>query len=512
MGLDPHLRRRAETVIVRSTLSESLTNAEILDAFERGQKGKIADKTIEQYGAIIRDTLAYVRAPAGGELPLSLWTKETIWEYVHHVEANYCRFFRAQSEGIFAEGAFCRKKQWTGHIPLQTALATCASCPLFESSQESVARRLHALNRFFKFLARSGVVQVNFVRDVVSEYYADMKQAPRYEKRRNPTVEEMQRLVNETLHPRNRAFYATSAKWWFRPNEMMMLDRYASFPDFDKGGDLVVLPATKGILDKRKGNRVSVIDSELRPILEHYFHWWERHVQRRPDGRPKHTKMWITARGAPLELDRGFYEVMFYPDCIRLGLMTEADREDPLRRWTAHCQRHFGEKLLMMNNCPDTWSKHFRGDVVKDARGHYFVPTPDQIREKYLEWAPKVGFTALAASPAAMEVIYSPDRERAVHREVFEKGIERCLKWKRPTEPFRCQRIIRLDSEGREQEQVALVPHTYVASYLYALRRARPSERFEPRPDDDAPYYGRNFHSSKMVRMFREAQAWIEMA
>lgn len=232
-------------------------------------------------------------------------------------------------------------------------------------------------------------------------------------------------------------------------------------------------------------------------------------VARNPDGKPAHTKLWLTARGQPLRFNQNFYDVLFYPDCLRLGLMTEADKDDSLRRWTAHCQRHFGEKLLMMNNCPETWSKHFRGDVVKDARGHYFVPTPEQVREKYLEWVPKLGFTALPNVQAA-PVIYAQDRERAAHREVFQKGIDRALKWKRPTEPFRCQRIVRLDHEGNGLDDVTFVPHTYVASYVFALRRARPGERFEARPDDHAPHYGRNFHASKMIRMFREAQAWID--
>lgn len=510
MGVNPHLRRRAETVLVRPGLSEKLTNVEIIAAFERSQQGKLAKKTISQYVSALQDVNDYLRSTAGGEVPLATWTREHVWEYVHNVEANYCRFFHVQSPVWSNSGAFCRKKQWKGLMPTEEALKTnCASCPLFQSSQESIAHRLHALNRFFKFLTRSGVAKANFVRNIVSEYYQDLRQEGRKEKRRNPTVEEMRKLVNETTHPRNRAFYASSAKWWFRPNEMGMLDRYTSFPDFEKGGDLVIVPDTKGVVDKRKGNRVSVIDSELRPILEHYFQWWERMVERKSDGKPAHTCLWLTSRGKPLRFNQNFYHVLFYADCIRLGLMTEADQEDPLRRWTGHCQRHFGEKLLMMNNCPDTWSKHFRGDVVKDARGQYFVPTPEQVREKYLEWVPKIGFTPLQNVTAA-PVIYSQERERAVHRDIFQKGIERCLAWKRTSEPFRCQRVVRLDWSAREFETVAHVPHTYVASYVFAIRRSRPSERFEARPDSEAPHYGRNFHASKMIRMFREAQAWID--
>ena len=510
MRVDPHARRRQDSVVVRAGLSKTLTNAELVAAFARAQQGKLHPKTIEGYVSFVADAMAYARGEASAELHVSKWTRETLWEYIHYVEGNYCRSFRAVN-APWASGASCRKRVWIGLQPVETALSeTCATCPRFESSPTGIQERLKALNRFWKFLTRSGVASANFVRDVASEYAADLRRDARRERRRNPSVEEMVELVNETLNPRNRAFYACSAKWWFRPNEMMMLDRYASFPEFDRGGDLVVLPESKGALDKRKGNRVSVIDSELRPIIEQYFLWWERTVERTDDGSPAHTSMWLTMRGRPLEFDSNFYAALFYPDCLRLGLMTEDDKRDPLRRWTAHCQRHFGEKLLMMNNCPDTWSKHFRGDVVKDARGHYFVPTPEQIREKYLEWVPKLGLAPLPQMQAA-SVIYAPDRERAAHRAIFQKGIDRALAWKRPTEPFRCQAIVRVGARGEILEQVALVPRRYVPSYLFAVRNARPAERFEARPDVDAPKYGRNFHSSKIIRLFKEAQAWLDV-
>ena len=44
-------------------------------------------------------------------------------------------------------------------------------------------------------------------------------------------------------------------------------------------GDLVYLPRKPaGDPDKRQGNRWSVIDAELRPIVERYFVWWGRVV------------------------------------------------------------------------------------------------------------------------------------------------------------------------------------------------------------------------------------------
>ena len=502
--VDPHARRRADTAVVRALLSKKLSNAELLAAFARAQQGKLASKTIRTYSSFVEDALAYVRGPDGREIPLSRWTKETVWEYVHYMEANYCRYFRS----VYDFGASCRLGVWKRVMQPSLALSqNCSSCALFEPGRESLRHRIDAINRFFKFLCRSGVVEFNFVRDVLSEYWEDLPREPRRERRRNPSVEEMVKLVNETVHPRNRAFYACSAKWWFRPNEMMALDRYKSLPGFEEGNDVVMIP-TKGAIDKRKGSRVSIIDDELRPILEQYLAWWERTVERDSNGRPKTTKLWITARGKALRFNHQFYDALFYPDCIRLGLMTEEDKQDPLRRWTGHCQRHFGEKLLMMNNCPDTWSKHFRGDIVKDARGQYFVPTIDQIREKYREWVPRIGFTALPKINAG-SMLVGPERQLEIHRAVFREGMERAKRWKRYNAPLRCQRIVRLDHFGNEIEEVVKMPHRFVASYLFALRRANPSERYDARPDINPPKYGRNIHRKVLYKWCRDALAWL---
>lgn len=391
--VDPRLRQRADSVSARITLSSDLSNQDLLAHFQRSLKGKLSQHTIDHYLGYLRDIAAYLRVD-GREISFSKMTKSLVWEYIHHAQANYCRYFRLSGLD-HVDGVYCSKKVWRGVRPPAEVASKCATCPLFESSQVGVGKRIEALSKFFQYLSRVEVVESNFVRDIVSEYRGDCREEGRREKRRNPSVEEVVRLVNGTHHPRNRAFYACNVKWWFRINEMFMLDRYESFPNFTDGGDLVVLPRTKGVLDKRKGNRVSVIDAELRPILKTYFDWWDRNVRRDAQGRPYTTRLWLNFRGTALN-EESVTTRMIYADCERLGLMQPGDRDDPLKRWTVHCNRHFGEKLLAMADCPETWRKHFRGDVVKDAMGQYFVPTPEQVREKYLQWVPKLGLMPTA--------------------------------------------------------------------------------------------------------------------
>ena len=320
--------------------------------------------------------------------------------------------------------AVCRQGVWSGYKHgAEAAKQHCLECPLFK--RPAIAHRVNALSKFGKFLARLGVIPYNFIADVVTDYWEDNPtRGPSEERRRNPTVEEQVQLVNGTVHPQRRFFYAASAKWWFRPNEMFLLDRYASFgmdspiglgppagfedgfpkhpeiASFSDGGDLVYLPRKQGRPDKRRGNRWSVIDPELRPLAEQHFAWWDRTVKRDAEGRPKTTSLWITDRGTPLQQAQ-MYRSLFTKDCLRLGVMQPGDEDDSLRTWTAHCQRHFGEKLLQMHNVPSDWCIHFRGDASKDARGSYFKPRPEQIRQKYLELVPQLGFTPFPQVPPA---------------------------------------------------------------------------------------------------------------
>jgi hypothetical protein len=418
--IDPRLRQRAVATPRASTASlAGLSNEELLRDFERSLDGKLADNTLLGYTHSIRDAIRYFRTSEGEEVPVALWTRDAVWKYVQFVEDNYCANYHVIAYNP-PPVATCRARVWLGAKNAETAAReNCAGCPLFR--RPIVKHRLNALCKFFKHLARRGVIQNNFMRDLREEHTEENPTQRTGEKRRNPTVDEEVKLVNGTTHPQRRAFYATSAKWWYRPNEMRMLDRYASFglpsptgevptgfehgftahpelASFEDGGDLVYLPDTKGARDKRKGNRWSVIDRELRPILEQFFAWWEASVARDERGMPLTTSMWLGGTGRRL-LDQRFYPTFFTKDCLRLGLLTEQEVYNPKRNWTSHCQRHFGEQLLEMNNVPDSWCNHFRGDAFKDARGHYFAPTPQQVREKYRELVPLLGFKPLPDAP-----------------------------------------------------------------------------------------------------------------
>lgn len=515
--IDPRLRQRVEVVAVRPSVRPTMTNLELLENFVR--TSKLSKSALAGYKCSIRDFILYMRQADGREVPAREWTKDAVWAHLHFVEANYCAHFRAVPR--VPGTVICRLKMWKGlKEAAEASQDHCLSCPSFK--RPMITHRVNALSKFFKHLARVGAIPVNFMADVVSDYWEENPiRGDDEEKRRNPTVDEMLKLVNGTLRPQSRAFYATSAKWWFRPNEMFLVDRYASFgiappeavrtpegfedgfprhqhiESFDAGGDMVYLPKKPGRPDKRQGNRWSVIDAELRPILEQHFAWWERTVKRDAEGRPKTTSMWINERGDPL--DQGvMYRNLFHDDCLRLGLVTKEELANPRRVWTAHCQRHFGEKLLEMHNVPDNWCNHFRGDKLKDARGHYFKPKPEEVRKKYHELVPIIGFQAL---PEMARWGASKANEIGVHRETLLDEIRRAH--------GQIRRLVHAASVKISWDDGSvIVPRRIVAAYLFALKVHKPGTEFRIEVDRNGTN-GREFEKDALVTLCDEALAMI---
>ncbi|GEM_PF-1923496 len=504
--IDPRSRQRVQTVTVKPTLDKALSNAALVEMWESAWGGdRMGRKVFSRYKRVVLDAIGYFRHPDGREIPAREWTKEGVWDYLQFVEKNYCAAFKTVTFDRPTPQGACDKGQWTGLMDAAEALqAKCAACPLFV--RPGVEHRVNGLAHWFRHLSILGAIPFNIMLEVRDARKGQEVAAPAGERRRNPTPDEMKKLVNETAHPARRAFYAISAKCYYRPNEMMALDRYASFgltmpkdvplppgfdtgfpshPEvapFDQGGDMVYVPrkvTPEGVelKDKRRGNRWMVVDAELRPIVEQLFAWWEANVARDEKGRPLTTKLWLNYRGFALEQDDLYYS-FFYDDCLRLGLMTEADQKDPLRVWTAHCQRHFAERLSVELNFPDIWAHHFRGDKIGSARGKYYQPEPLAVRKAYHEWMPRLGFLPLAEAPKAREA-----SEEEVHRMVLRSMLMRVTK--RPGHAGESHVVHRLRVEGTEW----IVPAKVLSSVLYALRKAGMVEPSVEKADGQAREY-----------------------
>lgn len=513
-GLDPRLRQRVQTVPVRSTVKLGTTNAELLEAWKRS--AKVAPSTLKAYESAIGEALRFFTTPEGAERPVKGWTKADIWDWIHYTEANYCRHF-LQIHIQPPVRAKCLVGMWEGVLPAGEAAQThCAvGCPKFASlTRQTIRHKLHALTKWFRYLARGGAIAVNFMPDVLSEWYEENPKTDNgsQEKRRNPTDDEVRLMVNETVHPMRRALYACSFKWWARPNEVLSLDRYASlglpmppgrslppgfasgFPahpevrSFEQGGCLIYIPekvdgSGEPRKEKRKGNRWLVVDAELRPILEQYLSWWERTVERDNNGVPVTTALWITELGTGIEADPlhgappHFNERTWYKDAELLGVMQPGDREDPRRKMSGHCARHYGQRKCQDDKVHSDWNKHFRGDAFKDARGDYFKPEPLVVQREYFAQVRPIGFKALPNAPA-LRAAMPP---AALHKDVLLAEILRIASGHRKGKvPYWCARIV---VEGGPEP--IFVPMRLAPSVVFALRNGHPAAKVRVEKADE---------------------------
>ena len=498
-SLDPRQRQRVETVTVRPTVKPGVTNAELFEAWRRSVK--LAEATKRAYAVGITNALRYFTTPEGKEVPVKNWSKTDLWGWAHFVQANYCGNFKQVLFQKDGPAARCRAKVWVGKLPAADATQRhCSGCTAFQPLA-NLGMYLYAVDKWFKYLSRIGAIAVNLMPDIIAEWREENPPVGNgsREKKRNPTHEEARKLVNETDHPMRRALYATAFKWWMRPNEVLQLDRYASFGlplpgglappagfrdgfvihpelrNFEDGGRLVYLPEkvdARGHLipEKRRGNRWFVVDDELRPILVHYFAWWERTVRRRPDGTPATTALWLTDSGTALAYDpewgisSDFNRRTWYADSLRLGLMKPEDVENPTRRLAHHCSRHYGQKKCQEDKVHPDWNKHFRGDAFKDSRGEYFKPEPLAVEREYLAQVKPIGFKPL---PLAARGWTRPG-EAQVHKEKLLAEAARLKSAPRSRLDVVFVRV----TVGSDETWV--VPKQMAPSVAFALRVGRP--------------------------------------
>lgn len=514
-GLNPRARQRVQTVTVRPTVKPGTSNAELHDMWQDAMPGKLGKGTVKMYSSVIKDAQRYFTTDDGREIPVAKWGKSDVWGWVHFIEGNYCGNFKqiAFREPILAK---CKALVWKGTKPAEEAAEKhCGECPSFK--RPLIRHRLHAVDKWFGFLARIGVIPVNFMPDIINEWYEENPNHDNesVEKKRNPLIEEQVALVNGTAHPMRRFLYALTAKNGPRPHEPFRLDRYLSFglklpercptprgfengyakhpelASFEDGGEWAYIPEKvdeqgRALPDKRKGNRWMILDTEIRPLAEQAFAWWERTVQRHTDGRPVTTGLIINDQGKSVELTKDdgippkWNEQTYYRDAERLGLMKPMDREDPRRKWAGHCQRHSHQRLLQQNKVPSDRCNHLRGDAFRDSRGDYYKPEPQEVSQIYHEHIPLLGFKPLPDAPRLRPGIVG---ERETHRAILKEEITRARKLKRG----KARVLVSLVTSATGEAWT--VSRRLAPSVAFALRLSMPGAEVRVTNEGEAPRY-----------------------
>lgn len=241
------------------------------------------------------------------------------------------------------------------------------------ASHKTMENYFAALSSFYDYLQFEGIVSSNVILPFRKRYLRTYKEDYPDPERRLLTVEEMSRLVNSILDPRDKALATLLAKTGIRRGELLKID----VDDVNwKEYSITLKPAAK------RSNRLVFFDDECAVVLR-------RWLAVREKIRPR-VKAFFVSYQSLNRLDRnGCYEaVVKY--ARRLGLH---DSRSPRLEdhFGPHCFRHFFTTFLLRNGMPREYVKELRGDVRREAIDIYHHIDREELRKSYLACVPKLG-------------------------------------------------------------------------------------------------------------------------
>jgi len=230
-------------------------------------------------------------------------------------------------------------------------------------SLKTLENYFSALSTFYDYLAYEEIVPANHVLPFRRRYLRRYKTEEEQHVRRLLSVEELAKIVNSTLDPRDRAIIVLLAKTGIRRNELIRLD----VDDIDWENYKIILKKTP-----KRSNRVVFFDDETALVLRRWLRVRERLKPR--------TKALFINYASKRRIDRNTLFNIVVKHSSKLGL-----------RISPHDLRHWFTTWLRRNKMPREFIKELRGDRRKEAIDLYDHIDEEELREAYLACIPKLG-------------------------------------------------------------------------------------------------------------------------
>jgi len=242
-----------------------------------------------------------------------------------------------------------------------------------KASYKTLENYFSALSAFYDYLAFEGIVGTNIVLPFRKRYLRRYKDDYDDPERRLLSVEEMSRLVNSILDPRDKAIAVLLAKTGIRRGELLRLD----VDDVNWEDCSITLKPTP-----KRSNRVVFFDDECAVVLRRWLRVREKlnpptkalFVSYQTLARLSRNGLWTAVVKYAKRL--GFHN----PDSPRL--------ED---HFGPHCFRHWFTTWLLRNGMPREYVKELRGDRRGEAIDIYHHIDREELRRAYLACIPKLG-------------------------------------------------------------------------------------------------------------------------
>jgi len=230
-----------------------------------------------------------------------------------------------------------------------------------------------ALSSFYDFLVFEELVDRNIVLPFRRRYLRRYKDDCDDPERRIISIEEMSKLVNSILDPRDKAIVVLLAKTGIRRGELIRID----VDDINWEDYSITLKPTA-----KRSRRVVFFDDECAIVLK-------RWLRIREKLKPK-TKALFVSYQSGRRIDRNTVYRIVTTHAQRLGLHNpESDRIED--HFTPHYLRHWFTTMMRRRGMPREFLKELRGDKRKEAVDRYDHIDREELRRMYLACVPKLG-------------------------------------------------------------------------------------------------------------------------
>ena len=230
-----------------------------------------------------------------------------------------------------------------------------------------------ALSSFYDFLVFEELVDRNIVLPFRRRYLRRYKDDCDDPERKIISVEEMSKLVNSILDPRDKAIVVLLAKTGIRRGELIRID----VDDINWEDYSITLKPTA-----KRSRRVVFFDDECAIVLK-------RWLRIREKLKPK-TKALFVSYQSGRRIDRNTVYRIVTTHAQRLGLHNpESDRIED--HFTPHYLRHWFTTMMRRRGMPREFLKELRGDKRREAVDRYDHIDREELRRMYLACVPKLG-------------------------------------------------------------------------------------------------------------------------
>ncbi len=228
-----------------------------------------------------------------------------------------------------------------------------------------------APSSFYDYLVFEGIAEANvilpFRKRYLKRYRTDSAE------RKLLSVEEMSKLVNSIMDPRDRAIAVLLAKTGIRRGELIRLD----VDDINWEDYSITLKPTP-----KRSNRVVFFDEECAVVLKR---WLKVREKLNPP-----TKALFVNYQTLERLNRNGVWSAVVKYAVRLGFHNP-DSPRLEDHFGPHCFRHWFTTWLIRNGMPREYVKELRGDKRREAIDIYHHIDREELRRAYLACIPKLG-------------------------------------------------------------------------------------------------------------------------